>query len=711
MPCRPGSVFLVVAPWLCCLSAGLGQPPPLSPEQLREQRRQLAFRPRRIIYNNDGCDALYFPKAKPLTVEGFLAERTSAIAGSQVGAIAYCTISSGFSNFTHRTRLGTILNGPPPPDTGAQAINLTQTLIDLGTDPLACVVDFCHEHGLEAFWSMRMNDTHDVEHRPDRPYFLYPPLKVGHPEWLVGDVARPTPYGRWSSVDYARPEIRDLAFAFIDEVCRNYDVDGIELDFFRHLCYFRSVAHGGVATDAEREAMTDLFRRVRAMTEEVGLQRGRPVLVAVRVPDSTGFCRDLGLDLERWLRDGLLDILITTCYFQLNPWEYSVGLGHRYGVAVYPCLSDSRVTGETRFRRGSLESYRGRAQVAWAAGADGIHVFNSFNPRAALWSELGDPATLFAKNKLYFHTDRDGSADSWLRDGERYRATPRLTPAHSQSLNPDAPLVLKLPVGEDVTAAREKGAAAVLHLEMPSVQRPDQVRVTFGGVLLQPTLHEGWLDCPVPIDALHPGANRIELVAEPAPAGQDEWGASWTADAKPTSPWVRDPGSPRTEERLQDGALWIADRGTESGDYLHYRCAWAVTPDHLAVLEARVKVVSGCSFLIVSTATAHERLCLWPDRIELYTDRSKRFDLDTTGDFHVYRIEIRGQDLRVLVDGQLRIDHPGGFTSSQRYPSQVSFGAANSGMVGEAWWQAVRCSSAGHILRDLVLSVSYPQDQ
>ena len=385
----------------------------LSLEQLRETRRELAHRPRRIIANNDGCDALYFPRDAEANVENFLAQRTTGLVGSQVDTIAYCTISSGFSHFTHRTEIGTILTRSPA-EFGIQPNkrNITQDLIAQGSDPLQSVVEFGHAQGIEVFWSMRMNDTHDVAHTPEKPYLLFPPLKSDHPEWLVGDHVKRTPQGRWSSVDYARPEIRDLAFEFIEEVCRNYDVDGVELDFFRHMCYFSSVAHGGTASQAERDMMTELLRRVRTMTEEVGLQRGRPLLIAVRVADSVGFDRDMGLDIERWLQEGLVDILVTTGYFRLNPWEYSVGLGHRYDVPVHPCLSDSRVRGESRFRRASTESYRGRAMNAWAAGADGIHLFNLFNPSSAVFREVGDPEALATLDKLYFVTVRDGNPNS-----------------------------------------------------------------------------------------------------------------------------------------------------------------------------------------------------------------------------------------------------------------------------------------------------------
>ncbi|MFQ5811527.1 MAG: family 10 glycosylhydrolase, partial [Armatimonadota bacterium] len=403
----------------------------LSLEQLRDMRRELAHRPRRIIANNDGCDALYFPRDVEADVESFLAQRTTGLVGSHVDTIAYCTISAGFSHFTHRTEAGTVLTHSPS-DFGIQPDkrNITKDLIDLGTDTLHSVLEFAHGRGIEVFWSMRMNDTHDAAHKPEKPYFLFPPLKVEHPDWLVGDHVKRTPYGRWSSVDYARPEIRDLAFRFIEEVCRNYDVDGVELDFFRHMCYFRSVARGGQASQDERDMMTELLRRVRTMTEAVGLARGRPVLVAVRVADSVEFDRDMGLDIEPWLREGLVDILVTTCYFRLNPWKYSVALGHKYDVPVYPCLSDSRVRGESRFRRASVESYRGRAMNAWAAGADGIHLFNHFDPKSAVFREVGDPDALATADKLYFVTVRDGNPNGWLAGADRYRGVPILGPSH-----------------------------------------------------------------------------------------------------------------------------------------------------------------------------------------------------------------------------------------------------------------------------------------
>ena len=696
-----------------CLAQPAAKPSKLSLERLREMRKQLAGRKRRIIANNDGCDCLYFPKNKEVTAKNFLAMRTTALAGTHVDTIAYCTISSGFSNFTHHTKFGTVLARQSAefgilPSTR----NIAQALIDQGADCLKLVVDYAHEHGMEAFWSMRMNDTHDVAHRPEKAYLLYPPLKVEYPEWLVGDHVKRTPHGRWSSVDYARPEIRGLAFKFIEEVCRNYDVDGVELDFFRHMCYFKSAAMGGKASQEERDMMTGLMRRVRSMTEEVGRERARPILVAVRVADSVEFNRGIGLDIERWLEDGLVDILITTCYFRLNPWDYSVKLGREHGVAVYPCLSDSRVRGQSRFNRGSYASYRGRAMNAWAAGAAGIHTFNHFNPNSRVFRECGDPEALRTMDKLYFATVRDGNPSSWLAGAANYCTVPILTPTHPKTIAPGRPLDIGITIGDDVARAQQDGYEPKIqcHLEVPRIRRVDQLTVRFNEHALSGgKLAKGWVDYPVPPGIVRQGANKVQIAVNPLPrAVADEWTIVCDGERKPAKPWLRDPGSARTEEKLVDGALFIADRGKVSGDYHYWRYPWGADASSEIVAEARVKVVSGSSFLIVTDGSAGERLGLWPDHIDLFHNTALRYDMDTTQDFHVYRVVIKGTDMKVFVDGELRIDAKGKFTPRAGYSrNEIGFGAANSGMVGEAHWDYVRARLHSQACKDVVVSVQY----
>jgi len=693
-------------------SLPVGAEPSAALKQLRETRQQLAHRQRRVIFNNDGCDALYLPKDEKLTIEKFLARRTSPLAGTQVDAISYCTISSGFSFFTHRTKVGAVLTRQPG-DYGIQPNmrNITQELIDLGTDCLQAVVEFAHTNKMECFWSMRMNDTHDAAYQPNKPYLLYPQLKLDHPDWLVGDPVKRSRYGRWSSVDYARPEIRDLAFRFIEEVCRNYDVDGVELDFFRHLCFFKSTAHGGKANQTERDMMTDLLRRVRAMTEEIGLKRGRPILVMVRATDSVEFNRDMGLDVERWLQEGLLDLLVTTCYFRLNPWETSVALGHKYGVPVYPCISDSRVKGEGRFRRGSVESYRGQALEAWAAGADGIHLFNLFDvfgSHSPVFKETGDPKALRTMDKLYFVTMRDGRPDSWLANGSKYRNLPILAPTYPKTITASKPLSLDMTVGEDFDAGTK--AQVTLHAQMPMLRNVHDVCVKLNGhELTGGKLAKDWLDLNVNPAWIKKGANQIEIATNPQMADDAQWTIAYEADKLPAKPWTRDSGSPRTEERLAKSTLTIADRGNQAGDFHYYRYSWGADPAGKSVVEARVKIVSGLSRIIITNGEAQERLELLPDRIALWSRTKTCYAMDTTKDFHVYRIVTQGKDVKVYVDGELRLDAPGAYVKAGVGRNEICFGASDSTNVGEACWDYVRARVDSQSCQDLVLRVGFPK--
>jgi hypothetical protein len=82
--------------------------------------------------------------------------------------------------------------------------------------------------------------------------------------------------------------------------------------------------------------------------------------------------------------------------------------------------------------------------------------------------------------------------------------------------------------------------------------------------------------------------------------------------------------------------------------------------------------------------------------------------MDTTDDFHLYRMELERHDLKVYVDGELRIDAPGVLQPRSGYArNEVAFGAANSGMLGEAYWANVKARASGLACYDLAVSVSY----
>lgn len=268
--------------------------------------------------------------------------------------------------------------------------------------------------------------------------------------------------------------------------------------------------------------MTDLMRRIRAMTEQEGMRRGRPILVAVRVPDSVEYARAIGIDLKRWLGDGLIDLLVTGGYYRLNDTRYSVALGREHGVKVYPSLDESRVRDpEARKLRSSTAAYRGRALEAWSAGADGVYLFNAFDPTDPIWRELGSPAMLAALDQDYFASMLgQGAAAGGAYPHAGFMRIPRLNPA--------APITLRAGMTETVTfragafQASPAGQAAGVTLRLQFNRPPaaDSVTVRVNGSSAGAANANGaWLEFALAPKQLRPGTNEVgvTLPANAAP--------------------------------------------------------------------------------------------------------------------------------------------------------------------------------------------------
>lgn len=366
--------------------------------------------------NNDGNDCVRLPREEGISTERFLGSRTSPLVGSQVDSVFYCT--GVFNFYTHQSDETELRTGA---DKGVDdwAANLKEAT---GRDSLETMVDFCHAQDWECFWSFRVNDTHDASDSR-----LLSQWKQDHPDYLMGKRGDTFPVGggRWSSVDYGLKPVRDKVLAILTDVAARYDVDGIELDFFRHPVLFRSAIEGKMVPDTDLETFVDLFRQFRTMTEAVAERRNRPFLIAVRVPDSVSYCRALGIDLPTLLSEDLVDLVTGSGYFKLEPWENLVALGAEYEVPVYAALVARRLMGggvpnaET-----DLKVWRGEAYNAWKAGVDGIYTFNRFNPRDPIFREIGDPEWLETADRTdqvsYVAEDCWSRPETWVKDGRSY---------------------------------------------------------------------------------------------------------------------------------------------------------------------------------------------------------------------------------------------------------------------------------------------------
>lgn len=350
--------------------------------KMNKTRHIARWRSRRIICNNDGNDII-LSSGETVSRELFLAKRTMGLVGSQVDTISYCTgITFGGSqkgkSRHFQKRLGM-----------TRCVN---ELDAMGTDPLRLMVDFCHQHNIEIFWSHRMNDRHDETPTPA----LVTDFKKEHPEYLM------TCRKGIMAYNYAVEAVRNKFLECCAEVVENYDVDGIELDYFRHLRLFESVVSGGVASDEEREMINDMMRKLRGILDKEGIRRGRPVLLSVRVPDSRDYARLAGIDYEQWLKEDIVDLLIVNDYIKLEPWKNFPEFAKQYDVPAYACLENRRLSlmdsdlGAKPEGLGNAvnERFRSEAYAAWLSGMNGIYTYNRFNPHDELFRQIGDPFVL-----------------------------------------------------------------------------------------------------------------------------------------------------------------------------------------------------------------------------------------------------------------------------------------------------------------------------
>ena len=139
--------------------------------------------------------------------------------------------------------------------------------------------------------------------------------------------------------------------------------------------------------------MTDWVREVRAMTREVGEQRGRPLLLSVRVLARPEQNLIVGLDPVTWAQEGLVDF-ITVAHFLRNDFTLPIKKYRALLPESLPIYASIEVENQDdKFRRVACQLYE--------EGADGLMMFNYFSSRSRgeepnfeLFKELSDPKLL-----------------------------------------------------------------------------------------------------------------------------------------------------------------------------------------------------------------------------------------------------------------------------------------------------------------------------
>ncbi len=366
-----------------------------------------------VIINDDGFSKFYggyYP------TEGALRKRLLAYKDTQLAVFEWCFVAGSRVNYPSEIHelIGEDMKEFPRRG-DKRAAETLRRFRDEGVDTLAVVVDTCHEMGISCYASMRMNGDYPANAWDGQMAPMFnSDFWHDHPEFRQRDEKGID----LTRLSYAYPEVREFKLSFLREAVQR-DIDGINFDFQRHPNFFRleqamldafrkKYGEDGLKVSADdprwfplrAEFMTGFVRDARAILDAAGEKKGRRLGLSVRI-DWQKY-QHWGCDIETWMNEGWIDCLIVGQYglggyeFDIAPFvkmakesgsgcavlfsEECIVRGHDRTPKEDKAIAAGTMTPK-RSTHITLEEHQQRAQKAYDAGADGMHLFNLSYPQ------------------------------------------------------------------------------------------------------------------------------------------------------------------------------------------------------------------------------------------------------------------------------------------------------------------------------------------
>ena len=398
---------------------------------------------------------------------------------------------------------------------------------------------------LELFWNHRISE---VDMLPQGGHAKVPsPLKLEHPDWTIKVSWWDKPM--WN---LAAEGLRCHKVEILRELIQRFDLDGIQIDYARHIPCLPAGRQWEL-----RGHVTEFMRMVRMMTLEEAARRGRPVLMAARVPQTLEGCRADGFDLKSWAELNLVDVLTLgsrTMDVDVEGIRAAVGPD----IQLQPCFDDHHAT--DGYRYAPIEFLRGVFANHFQRGANSVVTFNwaMGTPEVAekvggeiaplthqqAYKSVGDLRTMAGKDK-FFAVERRGGypwADGFFNRNDTAPLPKKLTrggkPAKVVLHISDAPL----PLGGEAVGRVPSPGELTLRCILFGAEKSDEFDIRFNGEVLSVSVRDAeWkdpqifspkpqppsggkgnykinskqkllrIDCNVPLKAWRQGENRVEI--------------------------------------------------------------------------------------------------------------------------------------------------------------------------------------------------------
>ena len=360
-----------------------------------------------------------------------------------------------------------------------------------GGDIIKILIDRCKARDMSPFVSYRLNDCHLLEFagtmHPGSA--AVPRFYVEHPEYMFDPdhvKKKPVGYSGRRAQNWAIQEVRDYKFALIEEVCTNYDLAGLELDFLRDDHLFRQ----DETEEQQRvEIITGFVRKIRKMLDRTA-RPGQRRYLCVRIPVEIAAHGAIGLDVRKLADEGV-DMFNLSGWFHTNQRtdvaevrkivpEAAIYLEMTHSTGSHHVFVPGGGYGTAGFPRTSDEQLYTTAHLAYERGADGVSLFNF------VYYRDHDTAEYAPINEPPFHVLPRLSDPAWLARQPQYYWLGKWTYHRqvSRHIQPKKPETFQFDLAPPREAKSENGRLRI-HAEEPFGEA--ELIVTMNGVELSPT--------------------------------------------------------------------------------------------------------------------------------------------------------------------------------------------------------------------------------
>jgi hypothetical protein len=256
-------------------------------------------------------------------------------------------------------------------------------LVD-GGDIVSDFTERCRQKSLTPFISLRMNDGHHL----DRAWT--DDIKCGqisvcefyhnHPGYcleLEADLAS----WRDRVQNWAIPEVREYKFNLIKELCENYDIDGVELDFMRLPRLFRSYE---TTSEQRKEIICGFVARVRKLLDETAPD-GQHRWLCLKIPANYAMLDSIGINIEKLTDIGVDMLNLSYGFYTAQNGDLALFREQAKNVALYVEMTHCAAIGRglekadgdnNEIIKTTNEQFYTTAASAYNAGLEGVSLFN-----------------------------------------------------------------------------------------------------------------------------------------------------------------------------------------------------------------------------------------------------------------------------------------------------------------------------------------------